>query len=101
MRRNFRSVGICLCLHFIASSVVWGSLCVCQRGYNTMHREQIAIASLSVTEQMAKLQLLENSYDVKLPELHEEHPLYFALYAVTSEPMHFWMHVFSRLSETF
>ncbi len=97
MRRKIRSLGICLCLHFVASSVVWGGLCVCQRGYNTMHREQIAIASLSVNERTAKLQLLENSCEFTIPQLHEEHPLYFALYALTSEPMHFWMHLVTQI----
>lgn len=101
MRRKNRFLGICLCLHLIASGVVWGGLCVVQRGHNTMHREQIAIASLSVTEQTAKFQLLDNICELPLPELNEEHPLYFALYAVTGEPLRFWMYMISLLQETF
>lgn len=93
MRRKLRKFGIYLCLHLIASGVVWGGLCVMQRGHNTLHREQIAIASLSVTEDAAKLQILDSVCEIPLPDLDAAHPLYFALYALTGEPMRFWMRV--------
>ncbi len=97
MRRKLRFLGICLCLHLVVSGVMWGGLCVTQRGYNTMHREPIAIASVSVTEQNTRIQVLENSCEFPTFWNDKENPLYFAVFTLSGEPMRFWMNLLSLI----
>ncbi|MBE6851069.1 MAG: hypothetical protein E7504_04960 [Ruminococcus sp.] len=99
MKAKLRFLGICLCIHLVASGVVWGGLCVSQRGYNTMHREQIAIASVSVTEEKAHIQLLQQNCEIPAFWNDEDDPFYYALYALSDESMHSFFNLLSLAKE--
>lgn len=97
MKQKLRFAILLCSLHLIASGVLWGCLLVYQRGYNTMHREEIAVASVRTSEQYTHVQILEESYSFPSAWLSEESPLYFAAYALTGEPLHFWMYLSGSL----
>lgn len=99
MHQKLKIAILCLSLHLSASFVIWGGLKVYQRGYNTMHREQIAVASVAVSNQQASIQILQNSCHIPTDWLAKDSPLYFAAYALTGEQLHFWISVFSTVSE--
>ena len=91
MKQKMRFAAILCTFHIVASTVLWGCLLVYQRGYNTMHREEIPVASIRTAEQHTQVQILEESYSFPTAWLGEESPLYFAAHALTGEPLHFWM----------
>lgn len=92
-RRRIRLAAIALTLHLAASVVIWGGLYVCQKGYNTMHREQIAVASLTLTQEHAQLQVLQSRCELPLQWFSEESPLCAAAYLLLGEPLQFWLYL--------
>lgn len=93
MKQKLRLAAICLTLHLVVSGVIWGGLCVYQRGYNTMHREQLAVASVTVTQERAELQVLQGRCALPVQWFSEDSPLYYAAYVLAGEPLQFWLYL--------
>ncbi len=93
MKEKLRLAGLFLALHLIVSGVLWGCLLVYQRGYNTMHREGIAVASVKASAHRTRVQILEESYSFPSAWVSEESPVYFGAYVLAGEALHFWMNL--------
>lgn len=93
MRGKLRIIAICLTLHIAASIVFFGGMRVYQQGYNTMHREQIAMASIRITGERAEIQLLEEAYTFPALWLRENSPAYAAAYVLAGESLRFWVYL--------
>ncbi len=93
MKNKLRLSLLCLTIHLIVSGVIWGCLVVYQRGYNTLHTEEIPAASISRTADRMHIQLLEESCSFPSAWIEEESALYFAVYAAAPEPLRFWFEV--------
>ncbi len=91
-RRKIRLAAIVLTLYLAVSVVLWGGLVVSQRGYNTMHRDQLAVASLTLTKEHAQLQVLQGSCKLPLAWFSEDSPLYAAAYLLLGEPLQLWLY---------
>ncbi len=85
-KRNHRAIG--LTVHIILSFVVWGTLRVMQRGYNATHREQLAMADLTLHDGKAVVRILEGSCEIPITLLEQDSPLYYALYCATDSFLH-------------
>jgi len=99
MKKKLRFAGLFLVVHLLVSGVLWGSLLVYQRGYNTMHREQIAVASVITGGDATNLQVLEHSCTIPASWLAKDSALYYAAFAVCSEPVRLWMQLFGMFPE--
>lgn len=86
---KWRTAVIGLCFHLVVSGVLWGGLCVYQRCYNTMHRDQIPVASVTVSDHYAEIQLLEENCTIPIDWLNEN-ALSYASYALSAEPLRIW-----------
>ncbi len=92
---------LCFTIHLIISGVIWGCLLVYQRGYNTLHTEEIPAASIRQTAERTHIQLLEESCSFPSAWIGEESVLYFALYAAAPEPLRFWFQVSGLVNSYF
>ncbi len=93
MKGKLRITGLFLILHMVISGVLWGCLLVYQRGYNTLHREGIAVASVRAAQDRTHVQILEGSYSFPSAWMAEESPVYFGAYLLADEALHFWMNL--------
>ena len=80
-----------LMMHCVLSGVLWGVVNVYQKGYNTMHQEQIQMASVTLQDGKAEIQVLHQKWPVLLPK--EDYMLYYYLYLTTDTGLHYWMYL--------
>ncbi len=92
-RQKIRLAVIALTLYLAVSVVLWGGLLVSQRCYNTMHRDQLAVASLTLTKEHAQLQVLQGRCELPLAWFSEDSPLYAAAYLLFGEPLQLWLYL--------
>jgi hypothetical protein len=85
MKRKLRNIFLFLLLHSLVSGVIWGLLTVYQRGYNTTHREYLKMASVTVRDSLAEVQLMESEYVVSIAYFSEESMLYYGIYVLSDE----------------
>lgn len=91
MKQHRRKILGGLALHLVISGVALGGIRVYQQGYNTTHREQLQMASLTVQEQQAELRILDRSCQIPLQWLAEDSMLYYAAYVLTDGYLHSWV----------
>lgn len=77
-----------LTVHIVLSFTVWGTLRVMQRGYNATHREQLAMANLSLHDGQAVVRILDGSCEIPITLLEQDSPLYYVLYCMTDSFLH-------------
>ncbi len=83
-----RAAVILISVHLVMSFVLWGIIRVLQQGYNSTHREPIAMACASVDDGTAIIQVLRKSCEIPVAWMEEESPLYFGLYCLTDGTFH-------------
>lgn len=96
---KYRTAVLLLCLHLMVSMIFWGGLCVWQRCRNTLQPEQVAAASIRLTDGYAHIQVLDASCTIPVNPLPENHPLWFAADALTGDALHFWCYLLDYVSE--
>lgn len=82
-----------LFVHLVVSSAGFGMLRVYQQGYNTMHREPVAMASISIQGERAEIQVLHSHCVFMLPS--EDNPLYYAAYVLIDPCLKSWLYLLS------
>lgn len=90
MRRTFRTVCMGICVHLLVSAFLLAGIRVMQSGYNRMHTEPIAAASLRVEGEHAELQVLTQTVTIPLGGLE---PLPAVCYLLADSPVQFWVGV--------
>ncbi len=95
MKKGVRTVCRIMALHLIVSGVALGGIRVYQQGYNTMHREQLQMASLTLHPEHAQLQFLEYHCTVPLTFLQEDSMVYYAAYVLTDGFLQSWTYIAS------
>lgn len=100
MKKRIRTVLRVVSLHLIVSGVALGGIRVYQQGYNTMHQEQLQMASLTLQPEHAQLQFLEYSCAVPLAILQEDSLLYYAAYVMTDQFLQSWTYILSFINSS-
>lgn len=95
---KYRTIVLLLSLHIMVSMVFWGGLCVWQRCRNALYPEQVAAASIHLTDGYAHIQVLDAACAIPMQELSENHPLWFAAHALTGDGFHFWCWMMDAIS---
>lgn len=85
-----------MCVHIVCSITVYGALRVYQQGYNTMHREPLAMASVSVQQNTAHVQVLHRIWEIPLPD--EDSPTYFAAHILIRSGLQGWVYLYEVLN---
>lgn len=96
MKQKLRKFLGGLALHLVVSGVALGGIRVYQQGYNTTHREQLQMASLTVQDDTAELQFLGKRCVISTTALAEDSMLYYAAYFLTGGELHLWMYVIAE-----
>ncbi len=82
-----------LCVHLVVSGAGLGMLRVYQQGYNTMHREPVAMASISMQGERAEIRVLHSRCVFTLPS--EDSSLYYAAYVLIDPCLKSWLYLLS------
>ena len=91
MKRRIRRIFAGMMIHLVVSFTALSGVRVYQQSYNTMHREPIRMASLSVQPSRVELRVLGRYCVVPLDGLREDSMLYYAAYFLTDGTVHGWV----------
>lgn len=101
MRKGLRNLIGGVMIHLVVSGTVLAGIRVYQQSYNTIHREHIRMASLTLQSDKAEVSVLGRSCTVPLTLLAEDSMLYYAAYFLTDGTVHLWVYGISEfMSQT-
>lgn len=80
------------CFHCILSGVGFGMAKAYQATYNTMNREQLVLANVSLHSENAQIRILRQEYQLPLEWFAQDSPLYYAAYLAANADCRVWLY---------
>ena len=87
---RLRRFGAGLAIHSILSFALLGGIRVYQQSYNTLHRDQVQMASMTIQEEQAEIRVLGRQYLLPMQVFSEDSLLYYAAYGLMDETLYSW-----------
>lgn len=88
MKPRIRRIFAILMIHLVVSFTALAAVRVYQQSYNTTHRDQIRMASLTLSPSHAELSFLGKQCTIPLELLQEDSMAYYAAYFLTGSTVH-------------
>ncbi|MBR3630132.1 MAG: hypothetical protein IKN55_06640 [Oscillospiraceae bacterium] len=99
MKQRIRRIFAVLMIHLVVSFTALAAIRVYQQSYNTTHREQIRMASLTFGSSQVELCVLGKRCTVPLTFLREDSMAYYAAYFLTNGAVHAWIFAVSEFTK--